>query len=206
MQLYGVPIKKACEATFANKKCLTRIPGLPCICVWHGILVWPAWLVSYIRPCNGCRMYVEPLFGTTVSIPHPPSGSLQYSSSKLTNTFRVSPTFPTESRTQRPRNVQRPQRRLVSCYSCFDPRCPYQRCAFLVRVGQKVLRSAVCKGYRRCYHLSPRCDGHRCIPALQVAKPLQYQYGNRRVGQCLVVSYGSIHASYAAKRCGRYVC
>lgn len=62
-----------------KRKDLTIVPGLPRICVWHGILVRPAWLVSCIRPHNGHRMYVykPPFNQKTSSNPHQTNNNVQ---------------------------------------------------------------------------------------------------------------------------------
>jgi len=32
--------------------------GIPCVCLWHSLLVRPAWLVPRVRPHHGHRLYV----------------------------------------------------------------------------------------------------------------------------------------------------
>jgi len=145
--------------------------GIPCVCLWHGILVRPAWLVSRVRPYHGYRLYVT----LTLQPSYPALQSfnpLTFTVHSKTNINRVPASFATKPRSQRPRSIQRPQRRLVSRHPRADPHLLHQRHTFQLRARNEAHYNSICEGGSGCDGIPSYHNGHWRVPALQDAEPL----------------------------------
>ena len=103
-----------------------------------------------------------------------------------TNNNRVPAPIATKPRSQRPRSLQRPQRRLVSRHPRADPHLLHQRHTLQLRTCNEAYYDPVCEGGGSCDSVSPHHDGHWCVPALQDAESLQREYEHWGVGECVV--------------------
>ena len=160
-------------------------PGISCVCLWHGILVRPAWLVSRVRPHYGHRLYVtltlQPSYPALQSL-----NPLMFTVDSKTNTNRVPTSLATKPCAQRSRSLQCPQRRLVSRHPRADPHLLHQRHTLQLRTCDEAHYDSVCEGGGSCDGVPSYHDGDWRVPALQDAESLQYEHEHWSVGKCVV--------------------